>query len=111
MRLRPDAGTELVFPAPILASLPLCRHGAGTELLPGQPNRSQRSHPAERHRGNPRPSHAGAEQTARPTHGSAGTWRAAKSVLGRNLFYFYLMPNSSYFPGELLASSTGTLSR
>lgn len=110
-RLRLHAWRELVFPAPILTSLPLCHRGAGTELPPGQPDRSQRSRPAMRHHGNPQPSRAGTEQIARPTHGSAGTRRAAKSVLGRNLFYFYLMPNSSYFPGELLASSTGTLSQ
>lgn len=57
---------------------------------------------------------AGTEQTARPTHGSArggcggGKGTAAKSILGRNLLYFYPTPNSTCFPGEPRASSKGS---
>lgn len=54
---------------------------------------------------------AGTEQTARPTLGEGvggGKGTATKSILGRNLLYFYPTPNSTCFPGEPRASSKGS---
>lgn len=54
---------------------------------------------------------AGTEQTARPTLGEGvggGKGTVTKSILGRNLLYFYPTPNSSCFPGEPRASSKGS---
>lgn len=76
--LRLDTGTELVSPAPILASPPP-RHGPGRA-----PDRGRRSC------GNPRPSHTGTRQTARPTHGSAGTGELLKAFWGGTSSIFTL---------------------